>query len=142
MADTEAEWIMPKNDDGMSDPIEYQVRCSNCGFDMDPQTYNEEFKRYQANKFCPKCGAKMKGCGLSNTEKFDNVNHPKHYCREGGMECLDEMLMLYGAQEVATWCKLNAHKYRYRASDKNGKEDIAKSDFYMKKYKELKGKLK
>lgn len=71
------------------------------------------------------------------TEKVDNVNHPKHYCREGGMECLDEMLMLYGAQEVATWCKLNAHKYRYRATDKNGKEDIAKSDFYMKKYKEL-----
>jgi hypothetical protein len=70
-------------------------------------------------------------------EKVDNVNHPKHYCREGGMECLDEMLMLYGAQEVATWCKLNAHKYRYRAADKNGKEDIAKSDFYMKKYKEL-----
>lgn len=70
-------------------------------------------------------------------EKVDNVNHPKHYCREGGMECLDEMLMLYGAQEVATWCKLNAHKYRYRAADKNGREDIAKSDFYMKKYKEL-----
>jgi hypothetical protein len=70
-------------------------------------------------------------------EKVDNVNHPKHYCREGGMECLDEMLMIYGAQEVATWCKLNAHKYRYRAADKNGKEDIAKSDFYMKKYKEL-----
>ena len=70
-------------------------------------------------------------------EKVDNVNHPKHYCREGGMECLDEMLMLYGAQEVATWCKLNAHKYRYRATDKNGREDIAKSDFYMKKYKEL-----
>ena len=70
-------------------------------------------------------------------EKVDNVNHPKHYCREGGMECLDEMLMLYGAQEVATWCKLNAHKYRYRAADKNGREDIAKSDFYMRKYKEL-----
>ena len=70
-------------------------------------------------------------------ERVDNVNHPKHYCREGGMECLDEMLMLYGTQEVATWCKLNSHKYRYRAADKNGKEDIAKSDFYMKKYKEL-----
>ena len=79
--------------------------------------------------------------GHSPTKKVDNVNHPKHYCREGGMECLDEMLMLYGAQEVATWCKLNAHKYRYRAADKNGKEDIAKSDFYMKKYKELKEKL-
>lgn len=76
------------------------------------------------------------GCSAV-AEKVDNVNHPKHYCREGGMECLDEMLMLYGAQEVATWCKLNAHKYRYRATDKNGKEDIAKSDFYMKKYKEL-----
>lgn len=73
----------------------------------------------------------------NDTEKNDNVNHPKHYCREGGMECLDEMLMLYGVPEVAAWCKLNAHKYRYRAADKNGREDIAKSDFYMKKYKEL-----
>lgn len=52
-------WIPPKYDDGMSDPIEYQVRCSVCGFDIDPQMYAMELKRFGANKYCPKCGAEM-----------------------------------------------------------------------------------
>jgi DNA-directed RNA polymerase subunit RPC12/RpoP len=43
----------------MSDPIYYQVRCSECGFDLDPQTFGEELKKYGADRFCPKCGAKM-----------------------------------------------------------------------------------
>lgn len=52
-------WIMPVQDDGMSDPIYYQVRCSKCGFDLDPQTWYEELHQYEADKFCPKCGEKM-----------------------------------------------------------------------------------
>ena len=71
----------------------------------------------------------------------DNIN-PKHYQRENGMECIDEMEMLYGIDEVMTFCKLNAHKYRYRAAEKNGIEDLKKSDWYMKKYFELKNKDK
>jgi hypothetical protein len=54
-----AHWIMPRNDDGMSDPIEYQVRCSKCGFDLDPQTWSMELHKYGGDKYCPKCGAKM-----------------------------------------------------------------------------------
>ena len=52
-------WIMPIQDDGMSDPIYYQVRCSECGFDLDPQTWDMELHQYGADKYCPKCGAKM-----------------------------------------------------------------------------------
>ena len=52
-------WIDPQQDDGMSDPIYYQVRCSNCGFDFDPQTFYQELKQYGADSFCPNCGAKM-----------------------------------------------------------------------------------
>ena len=52
-------WIMPVQDDGMSDPIYYQVRCSECGFDLDPQTWHQELHQYGADKFCPKCGSKM-----------------------------------------------------------------------------------
>ena len=52
-------WIMPVQDDGMSDPIYYQVRCSKCGFDLDPQTWHMELHQYGADKYCPKCGAKM-----------------------------------------------------------------------------------
>lgn len=52
-------WIMPVQDDGMSDPIYYQVRCSECGFDLDPQTWHQELYQFGADKFCPNCGAKM-----------------------------------------------------------------------------------
>ena len=71
----------------------------------------------------------------------DNVNHPHHYCREGGMECIEEMLLIFGDRAVMTYCLLNAWKYRYRAADKNGEEDLKKSDWYIKKYKELKDKV-
>ena len=45
--------------------------------------------------------------------------------------------MIFGPEAVKDFCKCNAWKYRYRAADKNGKEDIEKSDWYMQKYKEL-----
>lgn len=70
-------------------------------------------------------------------KKYDPINHPKHYCREGGMECLEEMELVFGANAVRTFCLLNAWKYRYRAADKNGAQDLAKSDWYMQKYREL-----
>lgn len=73
----------------------------------------------------------------NENKKADYVNHPPHYEREGAMECIDEMIMFFGIAEVMSFCKLNAWKYRYRAMDKNGQEDINKSDYYIKKYKEL-----
>lgn len=71
-----------------------------------------------------------------NNVKNDPVNHPLHYTNSG-MECIDEMISLYGIEEVRSFCKLNAHKYRKRAMYKGGKEDIEKSDWYIKKYTEL-----
>ena len=65
------------------------------------------------------------------------VDHPAHYNREGAMECLDEMILIYGKEATAHFCLLSAHKYRYRADDKGGIEDIQKSDWYLKRYKEL-----
>lgn len=68
----------------------------------------------------------------------DMVNHPSHY--EHGIECIDEMILLYGVVETMTFCKLNAHKYRKRAFEKGGKEDMDKSDWYMKEYAYLDSK--
>ena len=73
--------------------------------------------------------------------EYDVVNKPRHYNRDGAMECIDEMILLFGPAETASYCKLNAWKYRYRAADKNGMEDLRKSDWYMKKYKELKNDI-
>ena len=67
---------------------------------------------------------------------MSNVDHPKHYNR--GIECIDEMIAVFGKEVVMNFCLCNVWKYRYRASDKNGDEDIEKSDWYMNKYMELK----
>lgn len=74
-----------------------------------------------------------------NMEKniTNTVEHPTHYNRPGAMECIDEMLILFGPEETKTFCKINAWKYRYRAASKNGEEDIQKSDWYIKKFKEI-----
>lgn len=73
--------------------------------------------------------------------KNDSVNHPSHYCQEGSMECLDEMGAVFGKDALMTFCLLNVWKYRKRALYKNGEEDLKKSDFYMKKYVELKEEM-
>lgn len=57
-------------------------------------------------------------------EEHDNVSRPAHNTREGAMECIDEMLLVFGTAAV-----------------KNGNEDMRKSDWYMAKYKELKDNL-
>lgn len=73
-------------------------------------------------------------------EKEDVVNHPSHYCQEGSMECIDEMVAIFGTIAVRNFCLLNAWKYRKRAIFKNGEEDMKKSDWYINKYIELGGK--
>ena len=75
---------------------------------------------------------------MINNAIADNVNHPAHYNRDGAMECIREMVVVFGYEATINFCKLNAWKYRYRASEKNGAEDMAKSDWYVKKADELK----
>ena len=71
------------------------------------------------------------------SHEYDMVNKPPHYNREGAMETIDEMVLVFGRKETMAYCKLNAWKYRARALMKNGLEDLKKSDWYLKKYKEL-----
>lgn len=65
----------------------------------------------------------------------NNIDHPSHYCN--GMECIDEMLTVFGGEAVRHFCLLNVWKYRKRALYKNGEEDMKKADWYMKKLVEL-----
>ncbi len=67
----------------------------------------------------------------------DVIKHPNHYCRDGAMECIDEMVLLFGKEAVKNFCLCNIWKYRYRSNAKNGEEDIKKSDRYVQIYKEL-----
>ncbi len=81
-------------------------------------------------------GIRNGGNEMSNDH--DNVNHPAHYERYNAVECIDEMVEVFGTVAVMHFCLCNVWKYRYRSADKNGKEDIEKSDWYMRKYLELK----
>ena len=68
------------------------------------------------------------------------VNHPDHY-KKWSMECIDEMLMLYGPEAVYNFCICSAHKYRYRVGSKSSIElNMGKADWFMRKAKELKEK--
>lgn len=69
----------------------------------------------------------------------DMVNRPPHYC-QGGIECIDAMQAAFGAEELATYCKIAAFKYLWRAEYKGGIEDMEKARFYINKYLELKKK--
>ena len=76
------------------------------------------------------------------TNKPDNVNQPEHY-KQHKFQTIDEMVIVFGADAVITYCKINAWKYRARAQYKGKpEEDNAKADWYLNKAKELKeGKL-
>ena len=77
-----------------------------------------------------------------NDTQYDSVERPRHYNREGAMECIDEIELIFGPEVTMHFCLGNVLKYRYRAGLKNdGYEDLEKSDWDMRKYKELKQKI-
>lgn len=114
--------------------------CSNC----------KHYNRLMVKEPCINCGddhsmwEQISGSDEPVPEpvpEHDVVNHPSHYCQEGAMECIDEMIAVFGEEAVMNFCLCNVWKYRKRAVFKNGEEDLKKSDWYMKKYLELKGEL-
>lgn len=68
----------------------------------------------------------------------DMVNLPPHY-RQGDVEVIDQMIILFGTDDVITYCKVTAFKYRMRAGYKgDAGEDISKAKWYEDKAKKLK----
>ena len=69
----------------------------------------------------------------------NNVNHPSHYKMADDRDLLI-MVEMYGAEEVISFCKLNALKYISRAGRKDPKrtkEDIEKAMVYLERIKHL-----
>lgn len=64
--------------------------------------------------------------------KPDTVNHPSHYTSGCGFECIEMMEMVFGKEAVIDYCVVNAFKYIWRHKQKNGTEDIAKAEWYLK----------
>lgn len=69
----------------------------------------------------------------------NNVEHPSHY-NTGKYECIDVMVEIFGVEAVKNFALLNTFKYLWRTDRKNGKEDIEKAAWYLRKYLVLEGK--
>ena len=114
---------------------EHMGGCRCCPHDYD---YEKEFNDSQAcatgaqptDELCRECWDRV----IPGTD-VDMVNAPPHYTK--GMECIDEMIEVFGKKTVAHFCLCNVWKYRKRAIYKNGQEDMDKADWYMNKYTEL-----
>lgn len=63
----------------------------------------------------------------------DSVRHPEHYKLEGlkGVESIDIIQAVLGAEGFKKFCRGNALKYLIRADRKNGLEDLKKAAVYL-----------
>lgn len=74
------------------------------------------------------------------TDAVEDKVHPDHYKQDGRRECIDEMIILFGRERVADWCRLTAYKYLYRHGNKKGESaetDLKKMDYYLAKAEQL-----
>lgn len=69
-------------------------------------------------------------------EQPDSVNHPSHY-EVNGYEAIEVMKAVFGEEAVKHFALLNAFKYLWRFSRKNGEEDIKKAKKYLEFYQEI-----
>ena len=61
----------------------------------------------------------------------DLVNHPAHYEQSCGLECIQVMELVFGAEAIKHFCMCNAFKYMWRYKHKNGLEDLKKARWYL-----------
>lgn len=125
--------------DKMSEDYELECDgdCEHCSFYVPIEKYSDgmcDAEHFKDNSNSDSSDNVPEG------EHYDAVNHPYHYTNSG-MECIDEMILLFGIEETMSFCKLNAWKYRKRAPYKGGDIDMKKSDWYIEKYNELKNKI-
>ena len=66
----------------------------------------------------------------------DIVNHLKHY-KECSLECIDIMSVIFGNDNLAVYCMMNAYKYMHRYKNKNGLQGLKKAEWYLNKVKEI-----
>ncbi len=116
-------------------------------YDKIQQRLKESAKVFgeEMNRLCEdpskKCSV-WSGTAAAPDPDDDMVNNPSHYQSMDGVlniDCITAMQAAFGRYETAVFCKLNAFKYIWRASSKNGNEDIDKASWYLNKYKELGG---
>lgn len=122
-----------------------------CWYDEMIQGYADDFEPWKVDeledieKSCESCDFCSRacneypctGCKRNHIEPNDYPDLWAYTKKE--VDFIDEMVAVFGINMTMEYCLMNVWKYRYRAYNKNGIEDLQKSDWYMKKYLELSG---
>lgn len=76
-------------------------------------------------------------------KEYDYIN-PNHY-KQGDKEVIEMMVDIWGAEDVAKYCSMNAFKYRMRMGFKPNQpveQELKKAKWYEDKAKELRNEQK
>ena len=74
---------------------------------------------------------------IEATKKSEDPVNPDHY-KAGKLQTIEQMMIVFGPNKVASFCEVNAFKYHARAGLKgDAVMDHKKADWYMRLYKEI-----
>lgn len=95
----------------------------------------------EEEKECKKIAVDPSKIGPTITVKnaTDKQLNPDHY-KAGKLQTIEQMMIVFGPNKVASFCEVNAFKYHARAGLKgDAVMDHKKADWYMRLYDRLKG---
>lgn len=99
----------------------------------------EAFKKKTFNEICAGFGLLPVKDDIQKKAITNDPINPAHYKDHCSVECIDAMVIAFGAWETAYFCMCNAFKYLWRHKYKNGREDLKKAIWYLDKAEELEG---
>jgi hypothetical protein len=120
------------------------MQCKSGGKIEGVDTFTTEFFRTMSKDKSDKITEKLdKLNNLDQKDNYDFVN-PEHY-KQGSMEVIDMMKLLWGTEALILHCEMTAFKYRMRAGrkpDQSIERDLEKARWYDDKAKKLRNELR
>ena len=120
------------------------MQCKSGGKIEGVDTFTTEFFRTMSKDKADKITEKLdKLNNLDQKENYDFIN-PEHY-KQGSMEVIDMMKLLWGTEALILHCEMTAFKYRMRAGrkpDQPIERDLEKARWYDDKAKKLRNELR
>lgn len=119
------------------------MQCKSGGKIEGVDTFTTEFFRTMSKDKSDKITEKLdKLNNLDQKENYDFVN-PEHY-KQGSMEVIDMMKLLWGTEALILHCEMSEFKYRMRLGrkpDQPTDRDLQKALWYQEKAKKLRNEL-
>ena len=120
------------------------MQCKSGGKIEGVDTFTTEFFRTMSKDKADKIIEKLdKLNNLDQKENYDFVN-PEHY-KQGSMEVIDMMKLLWGTEALILHCEMTEFKYRMRLGrkpDQPTDRDLQKALWYQERAKKLRDELR